>query len=120
MWSYLAGLYWLIFTVTLTNYLRGYFALHRGVLPAQPGRKPQLAVLKAYMVIYAVTFVVYTLAIFYIEATKHHTTHHTGSSWGFELFILAMFFQQLSQYTRSRYWNIPLEQHTSQLDPATA
>lgn len=120
MWLYLAGLYWLSYTVTLTNYLRGYFAQRRGVLPAKPGRKPQLAVLKAYLVTFGVMFVVFTLAMFYVTATKHHTTHHTGTPWGVGLFMLAMFFQQLSQYTRSRYWNIPLEQQATQLDPATA
>ena len=108
IWLCLAGLLWLGYFNVISQYLRGYFAQQRGVQPAPPHRKTDLSYTKAYAILWGVLFVASNL-LDYVLQMRHHTHKPMGWLYASNLLALAIFFQFLSMYTRSRFWDIALE-----------
>jgi hypothetical protein len=107
IWLCLAGLWWLGCFNVISQYLRGYFAQQRGIQPAPPHRKTDLSYTKAYAILWGVLFVALNLLDYVL--LRHHTHKPLGWLYTNNLLFLVMFFQSLSMYTRSRFWNVALE-----------
>jgi hypothetical protein len=110
-WSFLTILYWLGYVGVMSNYVRGYLAQRRGVRPATPGRKPKLAYLKRYSMIFGAIACMFALLIYLMSMRR--SIHGTRGLWASDVLFLVFFYQNISTYTRNRFWNAPLDSPSS-------
>lgn len=106
-WGWMAVLFWLGYAQEIPTYVRGYYAERRGIAPAPPGKRPNFESMKRSMVVLGVLVCVLTLLFCF--GSIHFTVHHPRAPWWSDILLgVVLFFQSLSTYTRSRYWNAEL------------
>jgi hypothetical protein len=108
-WPWLIIFFWLGFGLDLSIYIRGYLAQSRGVSPARPGKRPSLGVEIGYLMLLMI--VVGLMAN--IALGGLHPFQRGAHDWSLLLIMIALLFQQLSNYARTRFWDADLNDHAA-------
>ena len=106
-WGVMAGIYWLIYSMYLLSFARGYAAERKGVAPSLPGKEPSLSQQRELLV-----FLIVIIFVFGTAFTGLYLSHPRplkGHDWSPELVLPIAFFQQVSVFARNRFWNVSLE-----------
>jgi len=106
-WGWAAVLCWIGYALEIPTYVRGHYAERRGVPPAPSGKRPNFEFMKRSMILLGSLTCLLTILI--LISSIHHPVYNAREGWTFVILGIAFFFQQLSTYTRSRYWDIALE-----------
>jgi hypothetical protein len=112
IWQWLAALSWAAYAVQLVSYARGHFARMRGVPPSQPGKRPDLKREKWFVGVSLVAALLMCLAWISVHLRAQSDKYILGSP--LLAMITAMGIQQLSTYTRHRFWNADFEEAVQQ------
>jgi len=108
LWVGIAILFWLGFALTISNYIRGYLALKRGVQPAPRETKPGFRPSRVMMILFGAG----TILLFGLPLVNsfRHGFQDVGSRDQSAGIFLILFTQQLSAYARNRSWDDAPEQ----------
>ncbi len=107
-WVCLSVLSWLFLAMTVSYYARGYLAERRGVRPAPPDKRPDLALKRRMLIIFGILVSLIFLTVIY--KFLRHPDHFTGPDWAGEVILpAALLVQLLANYLRDRFWDASFE-----------